>query len=325
MHDEVGDDTLKITLGGNDTVLGGPGKDVIIADAAFTKDDKIDGGTSSDTLRLKGDYSSGVIFTSTTLANVEKIELASGFSYNLTLHDATVAAAGVLTIDGSTLLSGSSLMIDGSAEHDGQLVIQGGQGNDLLTGGALADTISGGAGNDTLNGGSGNDSLSGGDSNDLLAGGAGSDVLDGGPGVDIASYLTSSAGVTVDLATGTGAGGDAAGDKILTSGGVSTIETVIGSNFGDNITGEAQNNTLQGLKGNDTLRGGSGNDIVFGGDGNDVLDGGDGNDSLNGEAGNDLSKEDWATTCCQAATAMTSSMVVLRMTRWTAELVTIPS
>jgi Ca2+-binding RTX toxin-like protein len=287
LFSEAGDDTLNITHGGNDTVQGGAGKDVIVADAAFTKDDKIDGGTSSDTLSLKGDYSAGTVFTSTTLTSVEKIDLGSGFSYNFTLHDATVAATAVLTINGSSLLGTNTFIVDGSGELDGQLVLQGGQGADRLTGGALADTVTGGAGDDFLTGGKGGDTLTGGIGYDSLQGGAGNDTLDGGAGFDVASYALSSSGVAVNLATGAASGGDAQGDSIVFVGGVSTIENVAGSGAGDQLMGDAQANQLLGQGGNDTLGGGAGTDLLVGGEGNDVLDGGAGNDLLDGGAGID--------------------------------------
>ena len=48
--------------------------------------------------------------------------------------------------------------------------------------------------------------------NDTLIGGAGADVLDGGTGIDLVDFSGSSAGVGVNLTTGTGTGGDATGD-----------------------------------------------------------------------------------------------------------------
>src|SRR5262249_52883311 len=83
---------------------------------------------------------------------------------------------------------------------------------DTLTGPGLNDTLYGYDGNDTINGGIGDDTLNGGDGDDTLIGGAGADNMDGGAGVDTASYAGSSGAVTVNLATGTGSGGDAAGD-----------------------------------------------------------------------------------------------------------------
>ena len=100
---------------------------------------------------------------------------------------------------------------------------------------------------------------------DTLRGGAGADQLDGGAGIDTASYYTSAAGVTVDLAAGTGSGGDAAGDTLI------GIENLSGSNIGDDVlAGNAGANTLQGWGGGDVLRGGAGADTLDGGAGSDT-------------------------------------------------------
>ncbi|MGO1078072.1 beta strand repeat-containing protein, partial [Inquilinus sp. CA228] len=102
--------------------------------------------------------------------------------------------------------------------------LEGSAGNDILDGDALANTLAGGAGNDVLSGKGGND---------LLRAGAGADALDGGTGIDTASYFDSGVGVTVNLATGAGTGGDAQGDTLA------GVENVNGSQFGDSLTGNA--------------------------------------------------------------------------------------
>jgi Ca2+-binding RTX toxin-like protein len=76
-------------------------------------------------------------------------------------------------------------------------------GNDTMTGGSLADELSGFAGDDALAGGGGND---------ILIGRTGADQLNGGTGLDTASYAGSTAGVKINLVTGTAVGGHAAGD-----------------------------------------------------------------------------------------------------------------
>jgi RTX calcium-binding nonapeptide repeat (4 copies)/FG-GAP repeat len=55
----------------------------------------------------------------------------------------------------------------------------------------------------------------------------------------------------------------------------------------DNLTLNANNNTLSALSGNDTIRAVAGNDLIFGQNGADVLFGGAGDDTLNGGSGND--------------------------------------
>ena len=64
--------------------------------------------------------------------------------------------------------------------------------------------------------------------------------MDGGTGFDIASYSDALQGVIVDLASGTGLGGDAEGDTLV------KIEGVLGSSFDDILTGDAGDNLLIG-------------------------------------------------------------------------------
>lgn len=141
-----------------------------------------------------------------------------------------------------------------------------------LRGSPFADTLTGNDANNTLIGDAGDDVLNGGGGNDTLTGGAGADVCDGGPGADTISYSGSTEAVIVDLMTGTGSGGDAAGDTIV------NIENVRGSSFNDELAGDANANTLIGGDGDDVLTGRGGDDSFVGGPGADVLDGGDGSD-----------------------------------------------
>ena len=67
---------------------------------------------------------------------------------------------------------------------------------------------------------------------DTIEGGSGADTIDGGTGVDTASYASSGAGVTVNLATGAASGGHAEGDTL------SGIENLDGSGHADRLTGD---------------------------------------------------------------------------------------
>ncbi len=174
-------------------------------------------------------------------------------------------------------------VIDGTAGNDtmgpGFTDAQGDQidGTD-----GINDLIYGNGGNDSINAGLGNDSVYGGDGNDTLIGGVGSDLLDGGTGIDLADYTASTAGVNVNLLTGTGTGGDAQGDTLT------GIENLQGSNQNDTLTGDGNANVLTGGGGADLLNGGAGNDTLQGGVGNDTLIGGIGSDVLNGGVGDDV-------------------------------------
>lgn len=190
-----------------------------------------------------------------------------------------VASASYVSID-----LGANNHFGGDASWDNILNVENATGsahNDYLTGSSGANVLTGGAGNDTLSGADGNDTLLGGSGDDLLEGGLGSDTLDGGDGIDTAIYANSSTFVSIDLAANSHWSGDASWDSI------SNVENVIGSDYNDTITGDAQANVLTGGIGNDTLNGNAGNDTLIGGVGNDVISAGDGSDTLIGGAGSD--------------------------------------
>ena len=244
----AGDDTLS-GFGGDDSILGGDDDDIVVGGAGA---DFLDGGDGFDRLQ----------YTSST-AGVT-VNLMTGASAGGEATGDTIA--NFEAIYGSAF--GDDLTGDGSVNQ--------------LFGQAGRDTLSGGGGNDGLFGGEDDDTLYGGGANDTLHGGAGGDFLDGGGGIDELYYVNSSAGVTVNLETGTASGGDAAGDTF------NSIEWISGSAFGDDLTGDGGVNRLLGEGGNDTLSGGAGNDLLYGGAGSDSLLGGDDNDILTGGAGGDV-------------------------------------
>ncbi|WP_244286826.1 cadherin domain-containing protein [Caulobacter radicis] len=249
-----------------------------------------DGG--SDTLAM-GD---GISFSSLTITRGSAgLKVALDSNNHVTIN--TQARAGgeietLLLADGQSADLTKLRLVGEAATEEGDLVF--GTGN--------ADTLFGQGGNDVISGGANNDKLYGGAGDDVLEGGLGADLLDGGSDSqtegqaatagagwgDTIRYVTSDAAVTIDLAAGTVAGGHAQGDTIVMTGGVSTIEHVVGSSgFGDVLSGDARGNRLFGLGGNDTLDGRDGDDVLVGGDGDDTLLGGAGVDALSGDAGND--------------------------------------
>jgi len=142
----------------------------------------------------------------------------------------------------------------------------GGAGTDTirdiedLTGSVFNDVLAGNAQRNTIDGGTGNDTIDGGSEDDILVGGAGTDTL---------SYMTSNAGVSVDLSL--------AGEQDTTGAGYDTIsgfENLTGSAYADSLTGDANANKITGGSGDDSLYGSGGTDTLDGGAGNDVIDGG---------------------------------------------------
>ncbi len=148
--------------------------------------------------------------------------------------------------------------------------------DDAVRGGLGRDVISTGDGNDVIYGEAGDDTINAGGDDDIIVGGRGADSITGGTGEDTLVFIgdpSNSTGVVVNLALGTGSGGDAQGDTYR------EVEHVNGSNYADVITGNDQSNRLSGQVGNDTLDGRGGNDLLAGGLGNDILIGGDGADT----------------------------------------------
>ncbi|MDE3816034.1 calcium-binding protein [Sinorhizobium meliloti] len=170
--------------------------------------------------------------------------------------------------DGNDTLSGQG--------GDDQLYGQA--GDDYLYGGGGGDYLSSGTGQDSLYGDGGDDTIFlanglvgetkivyGGAGDDYIYAGAANDLLDGGQGQDVVNYIYSTAGVVVNLLSGVGSGGYAAGDTYR------SIEDVQGSSYQDQLMGNGNYNELFGLSGDDVIAGGAGGDYLDGGAGTDIL------------------------------------------------------
>jgi Ca2+-binding RTX toxin-like protein len=243
-------------------------------------DDWIDGGAGVDQIST-GAGNDTVVYDAQDGMVVDEggQGLFGGVVNTFDTVDASSSATGV-TIDLNTNYIGFDRII-GSEFAD---TLTGNGDDNVFVGGAGADSLDGGpAGSDTasyagsaavavdlglgtatggyaegdtftsienLIGSANADSLTGDSNNNVLEGGAGADQLTGGDGVDTASYIGSDAAVAVDLAAETATGGDAAGDTL------SSIENLVGSDFGDTLTGDAANNRIEGAGGADVMDGG---------------------------------------------------------------------
>ena len=116
-----------------------------------------------------------------------------------------------------------------------------------------------------------------------MGGNSGNDLLDGGNGSDFASYATASAAVQVDLSITVAQDTGGAGIDTLMR-----MENLIGSDFGDILTGDAGVNRIRGGLGEDRIFGQAGSDLLFGEGGSDIIYGGTGNDVIYGEYGWDI-------------------------------------
>jgi Ca2+-binding RTX toxin-like protein len=265
---------------GNDTLSGGDGSDWLDAGAGADSllggagTDQLSGGAGNDT--IDGGDGRDRVYYAFDYGNVTPT--GKGVVVDL--------ATGVATDNwGNTDKLVSIEDVSGSRYGD---VLTGNAGDNNFYGDDGNDTISGGDGSDWLDAGAGNDSLLGGLGSDQLSGGAGNDTIDGGDGRDNVIYdndygsiAPTGRGVVVNLFTGVATDNWGNTDKLA------GIEAVVGSRYGDAITGSVGDNDLFGQDGNDTLAGGDGNDWLDGGNGNDVLQGDAGTDRFSGGSGND--------------------------------------
>ncbi|MBU0858404.1 MAG: hypothetical protein KJ667_00565, partial [Alphaproteobacteria bacterium] len=203
----------------------------------------------------------------------------------------------------------------------GNVIVDGGAGDDIVWSNIGDDLLRGLGGNDIIDGGPGNDNIQGLNDNDILNGGADADWLQGGNGNDVLEFYADAvwgAGAgTVNVITGEiadleglnrsfdtfdgGANNDAltmtGGDDALvlddpvsarhasTSGARIVAVEVIDGGAGNDVINLTSATYAYG---NVTIYGGAGHDVLWSGAGHDVLDGGIGDDRLHGGEGHDI-------------------------------------
>jgi VCBS repeat-containing protein len=208
------------------------------------------------------------------------VRFAPGFSGDVTLQYRIADTEGLQDIGFATAtvmptynsrLTGSGF-VDYIVGNELDETIKGLSDNDFIQSLGGDDTIVAGAGNDTIDAGAGND---------LIDGGTGADRIIGGLGFDTVVFTGSNVGVRADLESRVGQGGTAQGDVYI------GVEALVGTEFADQLGGDAGANRLEGGDGSDLLEGRGGADTLVGGAGDDTLTGGDGADVLDGGAGSD--------------------------------------
>ncbi|HXF74177.1 MAG TPA: calcium-binding protein [Actinomycetota bacterium] len=287
-----GNDTIDDAACGDSTYVPGDGDDDITGDAT----DVLDWSTSSAAMTIDPANGTATGQGTDTFTGITSF-IGSAFD-DVLLWDGTTTffsgGDGTDTVDASATTTSNVIDLD---TLDGTPVTGVGAPVDDLEnaiGGSANDTLTGNDRQNRLEGRDGDDALVGAAGNDLLLGGNGNDTYTGGAGADTVSFASSPNGVEVDMNLGfaTGEGDDGFGD---------TIETVVGSDHDDSITGgggvvainfrfigRAGDDLLTGSGSNDTLRGGGGSDVLRGVNGDDNLRGGKGNDRLFGGSGVDV-------------------------------------
>lgn len=168
---DTGNDS--ITLGtGADAVVAGAGDDIVVAGLNLLATDTLSGGDGSDTLTASlAATATYTLAFGDNFTGFEALSLSGtqAKAYNITTHDANVAAGTEFTVSTTALKFGFNF--DGSAETDGKfklttaastaaVTIKGGAGSDTLTignaaGAAAINLITGGKGADSVTLGTG--------------------------------------------------------------------------------------------------------------------------------------------------------------------------
>ena len=236
----AGDDTLNGRQGA-DVLVGGAGDDTFV----YVRDDVWGGGTRRVNVGSPGAPGSG------------ESELLNGRNRSFDLFDGGTGADALLGTSGNdaillddllsrpagtsprlasieTILAGGGndfVDLTSRAFAYGDVLIEGGAGNDIIWSSAGNDVLRGGAGNDVINAGAGDDLVSGDGGNDELNGWLGNDVVEG----------------------------EAGNDRLYDAFGANLLN---GRGGNDDLFDGAGNSLMIGGKGNDRLTLGGGRDIV---------------------------------------------------------------
>jgi Ca2+-binding RTX toxin-like protein len=327
-----GDDAL-FGGSGNDLLDGGPGHDFLHGQAGndiyvFGADSDVDyvneqvfggGSNGTDTVRFAADVST------TDLEAERSFDFltlrVAGAGAELQLPGWFAEPGGTVEIfefaDGTTWYAAHvEALLEPQVATDGDDVLLGLTGDDVLEGGDGDDALYGFGGNDTLTGGPGYDFLHGGagddayvfnpgDGVDEISDRSGSNVLSFGEGIDPQSVSVSRDQDSLYLSNA------GSGDRIgvlswffaaqpqlslvsFADGAnwtVADLESRIGlspaTDFDDILWGTDGADVIDALAGDDQIYGNAGNDVLDGGEGADYIESGEGHDILRGGAGND--------------------------------------
>ena len=264
-------------LGGNDRLWGRRGDDTLNGGAG---NDTLNGGAGAD--RLDGGTGWDIVTFGTTRIVLDLLDgsknegdAAGDIYISIEEYHGSQRNDQIYGTNEADILHGNRGVdqIFGRGGNDTITIISGwaygGEGNDtirLIAGSAYGDegndtitvTPSGTSSGSNLYGGAGDDVLTGGGAQDNFYSGSGADRLDGKGNNDTAIYTASAVGVTIDLTTNRGKGGDAEGDSWF------NIENFRGSHFADNFIADDQDRKFFGGAGDDYFTAGKGKNTYSG-------------------------------------------------------------
>ena len=263
-----GNNTLDGGLG-IDTLSGGDGNDVYITDGADNLTEAANNGV--DDVRSSATFSLAANFETLTLTGTANIN-GTGNSGNNTIAGNTGnnfldGGAGIDTLQMtrpavSNYLTSVNLTTGVALGNGTDTVVN----FENVRGTEMTDYITGDAGNNVIDGAGGHDEIFATLGVDTIIGGDGQDAVQfGGTGA-----------VNANLAAGT---------YVLDAnnyGTISSVQHLVGSNFGDVLVGDGLRNNMSGGAGADIMTGGGGDDQIWAGAGSDTLIADFGNDTLVG-------------------------------------------
>jgi Ca2+-binding RTX toxin-like protein len=285
---------------GNDTADGGANNDNLSGEAGADLlrggdgDDTIDGGSSPDT--IFGGLGADILFGGTALDTIDYSDRVDG-GVNVNVINGVALTGGFVNASGfyqggaqeDTISDFENINGTGFADRlvagSTSARIEGRGGNDYLFTFSGNDTIFGGDGNDFISTAKSSDMVNGENGDDTLNGGTGLDTLNGGANTDTADYSDRTGAVSINLTSGAAVTGGALNMMGFYSGGFTedslvSIESALGSDFGDRLVAGASAGRLDGRGGADNISGLGANDTLVGGAGADTLGGGAGNDTF---------------------------------------------
>lgn len=265
------DDFFSGLLAGNDQISGTSASEIL---KGYAGNDTLFGGLGNDTI-MGGDGNDTVVVTHDDGDDT----LSGGTGFDLLDFSAVNGVVQINQLGGVTTGSaGNDVILDVFEQ------VQGTNFDDVLSGGHGGDVLDGGGGNDMFFGNNGDDLMRGGPGDDtfFFSNSDGDDRLLGGPGFDVLDYSVLDGVVQVNQLAGTTTG-TAGNDTLL-----DVFEMVIGTAFGDVLSGGHGINSLKGGGGDDQIFANGGNDYISGGDGNDLIVMGPGNDTLDFRNGEDV-------------------------------------
>ncbi|MFN8891599.1 MAG: beta strand repeat-containing protein, partial [Alphaproteobacteria bacterium] len=295
-----GDDWLEPS-GGNDSIMGGDGYDIVVYGGTPTGGVSVnlatgvanDGDGGTDTLTgieaVSTNYSNDTVIGD---SGDNLVGLAAGADYadgaggnDMIAYVVGVTPNGVRYIsnEASDQLPFNGVTIDLAA---GRATDQGGATDTILNfeeaiGSTMHDSILGSAGDNYLEGAEGNDTVNGGAGNDEIYADQGSDSLSGGDGDDNLYAFEASDAVRMDGGSGNDTLTGGFGGSTL-SGGSGNDQLQAGYGGTSSLSGDGGDDSLttDPYMGAVTLAGGDGNDMLVAQSGGSSLDGGSGEDSV---------------------------------------------